>query len=208
MNDGQKPANNPVCSSPSSSSFFATPSQPVVRHSWSHPNQLYAGPGSPSAASSSSSSSSSSSTSLAAHKSPSDLSAALSYSPYQELSPFPKNAISGSDLPVVQLYFNRHPSDVVIEPQFIAEMNAYVLLGLQRNAEAVTDILYCIGHTYLDRTSSSSSAVETLTRRARSLARLRQMQSDSCQLEMTTLIILGLSAMEVCSFSYLSCNRH
>ena len=122
----------------------------------------------------------------------------LPVSPYQGLSPFPKSMISDSDRPVIQLYFNRHPAEVVLEPQFVAEMNANVLLGFHQDAEAVVDVLYCIGHTYLDTPSGNGFVVPALSRRARTLTRLRRMQNDGSQLEMMTLMILGLSAMEVC----------
>lgn len=116
----------------------------------------------------------------------------------RSLSSIPPGMIRAADEPGVKIYFDRHPFDLVINSEFVEEMNALTLLVLQRDPVAIGNTLAAIGQLYLD-TSGSGSLVSPLTRRARTFARLRSMEDPSSELEQVLVMVLGLAAMEVSS---------
>lgn len=108
--------------------------------------------------------------------------------------------IRTADEPGVKIFFDRHPFDLVINSEFVEEMNALTLLVLHRDPVAIGNTLSAIGQLYLD-TSGSSSLVPSLTRRARTFARLRSMKDPSSEIEQVIVMVLGLAAMEVSKHS-------
>lgn len=117
----------------------------------------------------------------------------------------PPGMISPADEPTIEVYFNRHPFEMVMGSEFVSEMNANVLVVLQHNPKAVSDSLSGIGQVYLSR-GQSNSAVTVLDRRARILANLRAMKNSSYDLEYGVVLLLGLSAMEVI-YPQLDCDK-
>lgn len=103
----------------------------------------------------------------------------------------PQSALDKADEPTLELYFLRHPSELVISDEFVDEMNANVLQVFLEDPEGVCESLSSIGYVYLE---SGQELVLTLGRKARILARLR----DGKQLEQMLLMLLGLCAVEVC----------
>jgi hypothetical protein len=120
---------------------------------------------------------------------------AVSYSPWS-LALIPPGAIHPADEPPIEVYFNRHPFELLIGSEFINEMNANVLVLLQHNPRAIADSLSAIGHLYMSG-AHSNSIVPVLDRRARILANLRAMKDSSYDLEEVVALLLGLCAMEV-----------
>lgn len=103
----------------------------------------------------------------------------------------PRGTLHKDDEPIIELYFSRHPSELVISSEFVDEMNANVLQVFLEDPEGVCESLSAIGHVYLD---GGQTLVPILGRKARILARLR----DGTQLEQVLLMLLGLCAIEVC----------
>lgn len=101
-----------------------------------------------------------------------------------------------SDEATVEVYFERHPCDIIIGPEFANEMNANVLKVLQHNPHAIVDALSAIGHCYLTDSTLDSSLV-VLNYRARILATLRTMELSRHVLEEMILLLLGLCGMEL-----------
>lgn len=117
---------------------------------------------------------------------------------WRTLSEFPHGVLSPNDELVINVYFNRHPADMVMsqEGEFMHEMNANALLVLNQDPQAVSDTLCCIGHLYLQR-SGHGSIVPALDRKGRALARLQKLTDLKHDLEQTVLLLLGLCAMDV-----------
>ncbi|OJJ50400.1 hypothetical protein ASPZODRAFT_149729 [Penicilliopsis zonata CBS 506.65] len=116
--------------------------------------------------------------------------------PCTSLSPIPRGTVPEADEPTIQRYFDRHPLEFVIESDFVDEMNAHTLLVFQQDPQAIADTLYAVGQLYFDHADGHSPLVPALNRRARTLARLRKMQTDN-ELEQMIVMILGLSAMDL-----------
>lgn len=114
----------------------------------------------------------------------------------QSLPVIPPGAIPESDFPTINVYFNRHPNELVISAEFVDEMNASILLLLQDNPTAIGDALYSIGRMYLTEDGRGSLLPMALDRRARTIARLR-VKNPSCELEQMLAMTLALGAMEV-----------
>ncbi|KAH6712285.1 fungal-specific transcription factor domain-containing protein [Leptodontidium sp. MPI-SDFR-AT-0119] len=110
---------------------------------------------------------------------------------YPVVPDLPPDAIGRTDQPGVEIYFNRHPSDLVISKEFVNEMNANVLLVFNQDPAAVSETLSAIGHIYLGE--GGFSIVPMLARKQRILARLR----DRRDLEQMMIMLLGLCALEL-----------
>ncbi|KAG7116177.1 Transcriptional regulatory protein moc3 like [Verticillium longisporum] len=67
------------------------------------------------------------------------------------LSLIPPGAVPASDEINIELYFNRHPSELLIGQEFVSEMNANALLILQRDPVRVADTLSAIGYCVSSR---------------------------------------------------------
>ncbi|KAL3424076.1 hypothetical protein PVAG01_03358 [Phlyctema vagabunda] len=104
--------------------------------------------------------------------------------------------INPADESTIEVYFNRHPTEVVIGCEFTDEMNANVLMVLQRNPKAISDCLFAVGRIYASD-GKTNSVVPVLDRRARILANLRAMEDPDRDLEQIVVMLLGLCAMEL-----------
>jgi len=110
---------------------------------------------------------------------------------YPTVPDLPPDAIGRTDQPGVEIYFSRHPSELVISKEFVNEMNANVLQVFNQDPPAVAETLSAIGHIYLGE--GGSSIVPVLDRKQRILARLR----DRRDLEQMMIMLLGLCALEL-----------
>ncbi|KAM0334519.1 hypothetical protein ACHAQA_001548 [Verticillium albo-atrum] len=112
------------------------------------------------------------------------------------LSLIPPGAVPAADETNIEVYFNRHPFELLIGEEFVSEMNANALLILQRDPVRVADALSAIGYAYQvgDR---EGSLLPVLNRRARILANLRNMKPSSFYFEEALFLLLGLCAMEL-----------
>lgn len=115
----------------------------------------------------------------------------------RRLAPIPSGAIPPEDEPVIELYFTRHPNELVIGPEFIHEMNANVIQVLESNPAAIADPLFAIGQIYLSGTHCGMM-LPVFNRKGRILSRLREIPGPHFNLEQTMVLLLGLAAMEVC----------
>ncbi|KAM0271690.1 hypothetical protein ACHAQH_008977 [Verticillium albo-atrum] len=112
------------------------------------------------------------------------------------LSLIPPGAVPAADEVNIEMYFNRHPFELLIGEEFVSEMNANALLILQRDPVRVADALSAIGYAYQvgDR---EGSLLPVLNRRARILANLRSMKPSNFYFEEALFLLLGLCAMEL-----------
>ncbi|KAK5265118.1 hypothetical protein LTR96_009485 [Exophiala xenobiotica] len=108
----------------------------------------------------------------------------------------PAGTIDPVDEPFIELYFRRHPRELVFGPEFVHEMNSNVLKVFQNSPLAVGDSLSAIGEAYC-KDSSLAVAVPIASRKARILARLRTMDNLGVSMELLLSIILGLCAVEL-----------
>jgi hypothetical protein len=112
----------------------------------------------------------------------------------------PAGTIDPADEPFIELYFRRHPRELVFGPEFVHEMNSNVLKVFQNSPLAVGDSLSAIGEAYC-KDRSLAVAVPIASRKARILARLRAMDNLGVSMELLLSIILGLCAVEVSNHS-------
>lgn len=108
----------------------------------------------------------------------------------------PPGVINHSDEATVKVYFTRHPSEIIMGPEFVNEMNANVLMILQHNPQVIVDALSAIGHSYLT-SSVPDSSLTVLSYKARILATLRTMGHSKHDLEDMIMLLLGLCAIEL-----------
>lgn len=108
----------------------------------------------------------------------------------------PLGEIQAADKPFIEVYFIRHPSDLVMSDTFVNEMNAVSISLLQRSPAALGDALSAIGEIYLKDTVSSS-AIQVSCRKTRLLSRLRAVNEDGSSLELVLALLLGLCGVEV-----------
>ncbi|KAF6830597.1 hypothetical protein CPLU01_07287 [Colletotrichum plurivorum] len=108
----------------------------------------------------------------------------------------PPGTVAPADEPHFEVYFNRHPFELLIGPEFVSEMNANVLLMVQRDPATVADAISAVGYSYLVG-DSAGSLLPVLNRRARILANLRTMKQSSYYFEEALFLLLGLCAMEL-----------
>ncbi|KAL0944718.1 uncharacterized protein CTRU02_202605 [Colletotrichum truncatum] len=108
----------------------------------------------------------------------------------------PPGTVPLADEPHIEVYFNRHPFELLIGPEFVNEMNANVLLMLQQDPVTVADAISAVGYSYLVG-DSTGSLLPVLNRRARILANLRSMKPSRFYFEEALFLLLGLCAMEL-----------
>lgn len=85
---------------------------------------------------------------------------------------------------------------LVIDSEFINEMNANVLMVLQYNPKAISDCLFALGRIYV-ADGACNAVLPILDRRARIFANLRSTYGPGGNLEQMVVMLLGLCAMEV-----------
>ncbi|KAF9881487.1 hypothetical protein CkaCkLH20_00633 [Colletotrichum karsti] len=108
----------------------------------------------------------------------------------------PPGTVPVADEPHFEVYFNRHPFELLIGQEFVSEMNANVLMMLQQDPVTVADAISAVGYSYLVG-KSANSLLPVLNRRARILANLRSMKPSSYYFEEALFLLLGLCAMEL-----------
>lgn len=113
----------------------------------------------------------------------------------------PPGTVPLGDQPHFEVYFNRHPFELLIGQEFVCEMNANVLMMLQQDPVTVADAVSAVGYSYLVGmgNNTSQTLLPVLNRRARILANLRSMKPSSYYFEEALFLLLGLCAMEVSS---------
>ncbi|GKT85727.1 C6 zinc finger domain protein [Colletotrichum tofieldiae] len=109
----------------------------------------------------------------------------------------PPGTIPVADQPHIELYFNRHPFELLIGPEFVTEMNANVLMMMHQDPIVIADTISAIGYSY-EVGNSLGALLPVLDRRAKMLANLRNMKPSSYYFEEALFLLLGLCAMEAC----------
>ncbi|KAK2041941.1 hypothetical protein LZ31DRAFT_624833 [Colletotrichum somersetense] len=107
----------------------------------------------------------------------------------------PPGIIPVADQPRIELYFNRHPFELLIGPEFVGEMNANVVMMMHQDPLVAADTISAIGYSY-EVGNESSALLVVLNRGAKILANLRNMKPSSYYFEEALLMLLGLCAME------------
>ncbi|GJC78870.1 transcriptional regulatory protein moc3 [Colletotrichum liriopes] len=107
----------------------------------------------------------------------------------------PPGTIPVADQPHIELYFNRHPFELLIGPEFVTEMNANVLMMMHQDPIVIADTISAIGYSY-EVGNSLGALLPVLDRRAKILANLRNMKPSSYYFEEALFLLLGLCAME------------
>ncbi|UQC90027.1 NCS1 nucleoside transporter [Colletotrichum lupini] len=141
-------------------------------------------------------SSSSSSTTPAARRSPPTSNRQTLALDTRTFSLLPPGSVPVADQPYLEVYFNRHPFELLIGHEFVCEMNANIVMMLQQDPVVIADTISAIGYSY-DVGSSSAALLPVLNRRAKILANLRNMKPSSHYFEEALFLLLGLCAMEV-----------
>jgi hypothetical protein len=121
----------------------------------------------------------------------------------KSVAPIPAGTINPTDEPFIEVYFMRHPGELVFGAEFVDEMNASVFKVFENSPLVVGDSLSAIGEAYV-KDFSLPVLVPVPNRKARILARLRDMDSLGLRVELLVVIMLGLCAIEV---RYLVCSR-
>ncbi|WYZ44988.1 hypothetical protein EsH8_VIII_000304 [Colletotrichum jinshuiense] len=112
------------------------------------------------------------------------------------LSLLPPGTVSLADEPHIEVYFNRHPFELLIGHEFVNEMNANVMMMLQQDPVVIADTISAIGYSY-EIGNAAGSLLPVLNRRAKILANLRTMKPSSYYFEEALFLLLGLCAMEL-----------
>lgn len=118
---------------------------------------------------------------------------------FKTMANIPPGTVHPSDEPFIEVYFTRHPTELVFGSEFVNEMNSCVLKVFQNSPMAVGDSLSAIGEAYL-KDHKSQAMVPVPNRRARILARLRNLDTLGVSLELLLTVMLGLCAVEVNAF--------
>jgi hypothetical protein len=105
----------------------------------------------------------------------------------------PLSEILAADKPFIEVYFMRHPADLVMSDEFVSEMNAFALALLQQSPTAVCDSLSAIGENYI----KDPGAIQVSNRKMRLVSRLRMINEDGSSLELVLALLLGLCGVEV-----------
>ncbi|CEL11474.1 hypothetical protein ASPCAL14576 [Aspergillus calidoustus] len=107
----------------------------------------------------------------------------------------PLSEILAADKPLIEVYFMRHPSEMIIRNDFfISEMNGAAIALLQQSPTAVGDALAAIGENYVE--DSSDSAMVS-NRKTRLLSRLRLINEEESSLEFVLMLLLALCGVEL-----------
>ncbi|VUC26929.1 unnamed protein product [Clonostachys rosea] len=120
-----------------------------------------------------------------------------SLAPPRSPSFIPLNEIQPADKPLIEIYFLRHPSEMVMSNDFfIDEMNCAVISLLQQCPVVVSDSLCAIGENYIKETTDASLVS---SRKLRLLNRLRLVNEDGRNPELVLLLLLALCGAELTS---------
>ncbi|KAJ5676043.1 hypothetical protein N7462_008940 [Penicillium macrosclerotiorum] len=108
----------------------------------------------------------------------------------------PMSEILAADKPFIEVYFMRHPSEMVMSNDFfINEMNGAVISLLQQSPTAVGDSLAAIGENYVKEAVNSALVS---SRKMRLLSRLRLINEAGNSPELVLMLLLALCGVEVC----------
>ncbi len=127
---------------------------------------------------------------------PADSNALMQLRLLKSIAPFPPGTINPTDEPFIELYFMRHPRELVFGAEFVDEMNSSILQIFESSPLLVGDTLSAIGEAYV-KDFSFPTLVPVPNRKARILARLRDMDSLGLRVELLLVIMSGLCAVEV-----------
>lgn len=105
------------------------------------------------------------------------------------------NEVLAADRAFIELYFMRHPSEMIMDNEFFAqEMNGAVISLLQQSPTAVGDSLAAIGESYV---KESLGLALVMNRKMRLLRRLRLINEDESNPELVLMLLLALCGVEV-----------
>ncbi|KAL4906384.1 fungal-specific transcription factor domain-containing protein [Aspergillus multicolor] len=115
--------------------------------------------------------------------------------PQKGPAPICLSEILAADRPLIEVYFMRHPSEMVMSDDcFIREMNGAVMSLLQQSPTAVGDALAAIGENYL-KGAVDSALVSN--RKLRLVSRLRLINEEENDPELALMILLALCGVEL-----------
>ncbi|KAL2783202.1 fungal-specific transcription factor domain-containing protein [Aspergillus keveii] len=107
----------------------------------------------------------------------------------------PLSEIIAADKPLIEVYFMRHPSEMIIRNDFfISEMNGAAIALLQQSPTAVGDALAAIGENYV---ADSLDSALVSNRKTRLLSRLRLINEEESSLELVLMLLLALCGVEL-----------
>ncbi|KAL3477196.1 fungal-specific transcription factor domain-containing protein [Aspergillus californicus] len=120
----------------------------------------------------------------------------LSPAPGLGPTPMPLAEIMAADKPLIEVYFMRHPSEMIISSDFfVREMNGAVISLLQQSPTAVGDALAAIGENYVS--DWGDTALVQVSRRTRLLGRLRRINEEESSPELVLMLLLALCGVEL-----------
>jgi hypothetical protein len=111
-------------------------------------------------------------------------------------------SIDKDDELAINAYFQCHLRQLGMGEEFVDESNGKVLHLLQKYPDSIGDILFAIGYSHMSQLHSTS-IVPTLTRKSRTLARLRSYEDVVNDIEPILMLAIGLSALAVSTNSKL-----
>ncbi|CAK7268263.1 hypothetical protein SEPCBS119000_002971 [Sporothrix epigloea] len=111
----------------------------------------------------------------------------------------PLNDILAKDKPFIEIYFMRHPAEMIMgNSMFINEMNGFVLSLLQVSPIVVGDSLCAIGENYIKEMAGDGPGSNIVShRKTRLLNRLRLLNEDGSSPELVLLLLLALCGAEL-----------
>ncbi|CAK7568364.1 MAG: hypothetical protein SEPTF4163_006352 [Sporothrix epigloea] len=111
----------------------------------------------------------------------------------------PLNDILAKDKPFIEIYFMRHPAEMIMSNSiFINEMNGAVLSLLQVSPIVVGDSLCAIGENYIKEMAGDGPGSNIVShRKTRLLSRLRLLNEDGSSPELVLLLLLALCGAEL-----------
>ncbi|KAL4784442.1 fungal-specific transcription factor domain-containing protein [Aspergillus varians] len=116
-------------------------------------------------------------------------------SPVRGPSLIPLGEILAADKPFIEVYFMRHPAEMVMSNElFVHEMNGAVISLLQQSPTAVGDALAAIGENYVKEAVDSALVSN---RKMRLLSRLRMINEGGNSPELVLMLLLALCGVEL-----------
>ncbi|KAJ0415575.1 fungal-specific transcription factor domain-containing protein [Aspergillus carlsbadensis] len=120
---------------------------------------------------------------------------AKTLTPVRGPDPIPLSEILAADKPLIEVYFMRHPSEMIIRNDFfISEMNGAAIALLQQSPTAVGDALAAIGENYI---ADSLDSALVSNRKTRLLSRLRLINEEESSPELVLMLLLALCGVEL-----------
>ncbi|KAL4951937.1 fungal-specific transcription factor domain-containing protein [Aspergillus filifer] len=108
----------------------------------------------------------------------------------------PVSEVLAADKLLIEVYFMRHPSDMIINNDvFVEEMNSAAIALLQQSPTAVGDALAAIGENYVADSLMNYALVST--RKTRLLTRLRLINEEDSSPELVLMLLLALCGVEL-----------